>query len=183
MTPELALRIFLFLGLVWTGIWAWVLLSSRHAVAYEEVTSRAAVLRRSLFFLFFVVAVLLFIISMRGLPYPTARAATLGEPQISIQATGMQWAWILSRREIPARVPVEFQVTSRDVNHGFAIYDPQGQLVAQVQAMPGYTNRLIYVFDAPGTYTVRCLEYCGVAHHVMITTLTVTQQEPKRPAT
>ncbi len=39
--------------------------------------------------------------------------------------------------------------------------------------MPGYANRFIYQFHPAGTYTVRRLEYCGIAHHAMITTLTV----------
>ena len=46
---------------------------------------------------------------------------------------------------------------------------PDGALLTQVQAMPGYTNRLIYRFDRTGTYTVRCLEYCGIFHHFMLT--------------
>ncbi len=37
---------------------------------------------------------------------------------------------------------VEFRVTSLDVNHGMAIFDPDGKLVGQTQAMPGYVNRL-----------------------------------------
>jgi heme/copper-type cytochrome/quinol oxidase subunit 2 len=44
-------------------------------------------------------------------------------------------------------VPVEFQVTSADVNHGFGIYDRSGRLLAQTQAMPGITNRLVYTFS------------------------------------
>lgn len=62
---------------------------------------------------------------------------------------------------------VEFRVTSFDVNHGFGIYDPKGRLIAQVQAMPGYINRLRYRFKEVGTYTIQCLEYCGVAHAYM----------------
>ncbi len=33
--------------------------------------------------------------------------------------------------------------------------------------MPDYTNRLFYTFTGPGHYYIICLEYCGVAHHVM----------------
>ncbi|MEZ0361170.1 MAG: hypothetical protein ABWK04_04620 [Hydrogenobacter sp.] len=62
---------------------------------------------------------------------------------------------------------VEFRVTSFDVNHGFGIYDPEGRLIAQVQAMPGYINRLRYRFKKVGIYTIQCLEYCGIAHAYM----------------
>ncbi|PXV76312.1 hypothetical protein [Nitrosomonas eutropha] len=69
--------------------------------------------------------------------------------------------------------PVEFQVSAADVNHGFGIYDENLVLIAQTQAMPGYTNKLIHTFDKPGKFKILCLEYCGLAHHVMITELTV----------
>lgn len=75
--------------------------------------------------------------------------------------------------ELPANQLVEFRVTSLDVNHGFAIYSPSKQIVAQTQAMPGYVNLLRWKFEEPGTYTVHCLEYCGMAHQVMQTTFTV----------
>jgi hypothetical protein len=61
-------------------------------------------------------------------------------------------------------MPVEFRVTTLDVNHGFSLYAPDGHLVAQTQAMPGYMNRLRITFDQPGTYTVLCLEFCGMSH-------------------
>jgi hypothetical protein len=38
------------------------------------------------------------------------------------------------------------------VNLGFAIYDPDFEIVAQTQAMPGYINVLRYTFTEPGTY-------------------------------
>ncbi len=66
--------------------------------------------------------------------------------------------------ELPAGQVVEFRVTSFDVNHGFALYDPSGRIVAQVQAMPGYINRLRWRFERAGQYLAQCLEYCGAAH-------------------
>jgi cytochrome c oxidase subunit 2 len=39
--------------------------------------------------------------------------------------------------------------------------------MTQTQAMPGYVNRLRMVFAQPGTYTVLCLEFCGMSHHRM----------------
>ncbi|GBC84438.1 Cytochrome c oxidase subunit 2 [bacterium HR11] len=59
---------------------------------------------------------------------------------------------------------VEFRVTSFDVNHGFSLYDPDRTLLGQVQAMPGYVNRLRFRFAKPGRYEVLCLEYCGNGH-------------------
>jgi len=62
---------------------------------------------------------------------------------------------------------VEYRVTSGDATHGFGVYDTKGRLISQTQAMPGYINRLRLRFPDPGTYPVLCLEYCGLAHHVM----------------
>lgn len=73
----------------------------------------------------------------------------------------------LSPLSIPAGALIEFRVTSLDVTHGFAIYTPAGDVLTQTQAMPGYTNRLLVRFPAPGKYTVLCLEYCGLPHHLM----------------
>lgn len=71
------------------------------------------------------------------------------------------------RVEVLAGKWVEFRVTSRDVNHNFAIYSPEGYLLGQTQAMPGYVNRLFMRFEKPGVYHGLCLEYCGLAHHAM----------------
>ncbi|HCG30239.1 MAG TPA: cytochrome c oxidase subunit II, partial [Chloroflexi bacterium] len=65
------------------------------------------------------------------------------------------------------------ELTTVDVNHNFAIYSPDGVLLTQAQVMPGYTNKLIFEFDKPGTYTVRCLEYCGIWHQIMVAVLTI----------
>ena len=71
---------------------------------------------------------------------------------------------------------MQFRVSSADINHGFALYDPEMRLVAQTQAMPGYTNTLNYTFDRAGTYKVLCLEYCGIAHHNMVSEIKVSDQ-------
>ena len=164
---------FILLGLIWTGMWIWILRTSQQEIPYAEVGPKVTLLRRRLFYVFITVLVIVLLVSIRLLPYRPVRATTLGTPQVSIDVTALQWAWIFSQNEVPAGVPVEFAVTSQDVNHSFALYSADGRLLTQVQAMPGYINRLIYMFDQPGTYTVRCLEYCGLPHHVMVTTLTV----------
>lgn len=175
MVPQLVFGVLIVLGVIWTGVWIWVVTGSRQVVPYTEVAPRVAALRRRLFYTILAIMVVVFLVSMRWLPYRPARATTLGQPQVSVDVTAQQWAWNFSQTEVPAGVAVEFAVTSRDVNHGFGLYDPEGRLVTQVQAMPGYTNRLIYVFDRPGTYTVRCLELCGIPHHAMVATLTVKE--------
>lgn len=160
-------------GLTWTAFWLWVIMAPRSAPGDASAGSGLARLRRVLLPVLVAVGVVAFVASLRGLPYPVVRASVLGPPQVTVNVAAEQWAWTFSQTTLPAAVPIEFVVTSRDVNHGFAIYSPDNQLLAQVQAMPGYTNRLIYTFGQPGSYTIRCLEYCGVPHYAMVTTLTV----------
>ncbi len=76
--------------------------------------------------------------------------------------------------DLPHGRVVRFEVTSADVNHDFGIYDPHGEIVGQVQAMPGFTNVLVMRFDQPGSYTIRCLELCGQYHHLMVRGFEVT---------
>lgn len=90
-----------------------------------------------------------------------------------VDVVGRQWSWQMTPASVKAGSPVEFRVRSDDVNHGFALYAPDGRIVTQTQAMPGYTNKLVYTFAEPGTYVVQCLEYCGLGHGPMKTTLEV----------
>lgn len=124
-------------------------------------------------------------VTIPNMPYPAR-----GErPDVLIHAAAKQFTFAFSTSpvadsaawahastspvEVPAGVLVEFRVTSLDVNHGFGIYTPDGRLVAQTQAMPGYVNRLRVRFDKPGRYSILCLEYCGMAHHQMRGTIMV----------
>ncbi|HSJ96053.1 MAG TPA: cytochrome C oxidase subunit II, partial [Myxococcota bacterium] len=71
---------------------------------------------------------------------------------IAIDATAHQWYWELSRSRVPVGRLVVFRVTSADVNHGFAVYDPDLRLLGQTQAMPGYANLLALRFARTGTH-------------------------------
>lgn len=93
------------------------------------------------------------------------------EPITSASDAGQ--STIINSLELPQGALIEFRVTSLDVNHGFALYDADHSIIAQTQAMPGYTNRLRVRFPKPGTYQILCLEYCGLAHHLMHAAVTV----------
>ena len=90
-----------------------------------------------------------------------------------VDVVGQQWSWQITPATVRAGSPVEFRVTSKDVNHGFAIYAPDGRIATQVQAMPGFTNKMVHTFTQPGTYKVMCLEYCGIGHAPMISAIEV----------
>jgi cytochrome c oxidase subunit 2 len=173
VTPKLVLWVLVALGVLWTAAWALVLFRSGSGPGVDVIEPVERRLRLRLLALFGAVGLVLFALTLHAYPYPGFRERALGVPVDTIAVLGAQWGWSLDRTTVPARVPVEFVVRSKDVNHDFAVYDPGGALLVQVQAMPGYANRLIYRFTRAGTYTVRCLEYCGIFHHIMLTTFTV----------
>ena len=109
--------------------------------------------------------------TLRHFPIPLQHGS-LGAEQ-TVDVTGHMWRWEIEPGTVRAGSPVEFRVTSADVNHGFAVYAPDGHMVTQTQAMPRYTNRILHIFDEAGTYTVHCLEYCGVGHAPMKAALEV----------
>lgn len=164
---------FIVLSVVWAVIWLYVIRNVSRTAPEPAVDRGTAKWRGRVIFPLGAILLILFAVSIYFRPYPGARANTIGEPTVTINVESLQWAWIVDAKEIPSKTVVEFAVTSRDVNHGFAIYDPDGTLLTQVQAMPGYTNKLIWKFDKPGEYTVRCLEFCGIGHHTMLAKLTV----------
>lgn len=121
-----------------------------------------------------VAAVPITLVSLAYAPYKTEASVPTGV--IAVDVVGRQWSWQLSRTEVPVGELVVFRVTSADVNHGFALYDEDLRLIAQTQAMPGYTNGLQVMFDKPGRYKVLCLEYCGLVHHAMSATIEAVAQ-------
>ncbi|HJV24032.1 MAG TPA: cytochrome C oxidase subunit II [Aromatoleum sp.] len=147
--------------------------SGRRQDDYTPLQKRAYRLRTRLFWGLVLVLGPAMIYTLMDLPYGAARAGSGSGPAQIVDATGYQWHWDLSQDHVTAGQPVEFRVTSGDVNHGFGIYDANLHLVAQTQAMPGYTNTLRYTFKESGTYRILCMEYCGVAHHNMMTEIRV----------
>ena len=75
----------------------------------------------------------------------------------------------LARAAEPCRrtAQIEFRLTSEDVNHGFGDLRPRDRLVAQVQVVPGKTQKLVHTFEQPGHYQILCLEFCGFGHALM----------------
>lgn len=139
--------------------------------AARDITHRAHVLQGTLFGILFGGFALGSWATLIQFPIPPQHGKL--DAQQVVDVVGRQWSWQLTPGTVKAGSVVEFRVTSADVNHDFALYAPDGRIVAQVQAMPGYTNKLLHTFAQPGTYTVQCLEYCGLAHASMRTTLKV----------
>jgi cytochrome c oxidase subunit 2 len=156
-------------GLAFAGIavalaltFALIARSSLREVPLEDVRRSAYRLRR--FWLAFLIVLLGGAVggSLFLLPYSAG-----DEARATVKVSGGQFYWSLSPTTVAAGSDVTFDVSSVDVNHGFGVYDPDGQLLGSVQAMPGYHNRLELELKKPGTYLLSCLEFCGVKHHEM----------------
>ena len=138
---------------------------------YSGITRQGYLIRR--WWLLFLCAFGVLVTAWSLIPFPL-QAGWVGAPR-AIDVVGRQWSWDIASRTAQVGESVRFRVTSADVNHGFALYGPDDQIVAQTQAMPGYVNELDVTFEQPGRYRVLCLEYCGLAHHAMTADITVTE--------
>ncbi len=165
------LILFLILAAVAIGIFLVVAVSTRRPPQDQHDVARRGYAIRGWWF----TSLLAFFVAMfaTSIPFfPYLAGATALQPALKVPVIAMQYAFIMPTH-FPVNKAIIFEVTSRDVNHGFGIYNPQGHLVAQVQAMPDYTNYLRVIFHQPGIYTARCLEYCGPGHALMEKTFVV----------
>lgn len=135
---------------------------TRSDVPYERIQEAGYRIRKP--WLAFLAGLLVVVLGVAGFVVPYAGG---GGPRTLVKVTAGQFYWALDPPQVPVGTKVRFDVTSRDVNHGFGLYDPRGQLIGSVQAMPGYHNRLDLTLSEPGVYHIYCLEYCGLDHHLM----------------
>lgn len=100
---------------------------------------------------------------------------------LDIQVVAKQWMWKFQhpggQREIdelhvPANQPVRLTMASQDVIH--SLYVPALRLKQDV--VPGRYTTLWFNANRPGTYAIRCAEFCGADHSVMGGHLVVLSQ-------
>lgn len=163
-----SLILMLFVG----GMFLFVVLKSKEKREYAPIVKKWYKARK------FYATVL--IVSMITVSFYTIRLLPFNQPVYGegldptvVDVEAFQFGWNMTQTEFKVGEPVEFDVTSRDVNHGIGIYNEDMEIIAQTQAMPEYTNTIYITFDEPGTYKVLCLEYCGLAHHQMVTEIVV----------
>ncbi|MCK9480603.1 MAG: cytochrome C oxidase subunit II [Bacteroidia bacterium] len=164
---ELVLALFLVCAVAISLISYMIYRSTKHAA--EEGEGIKNPLQKRFYFLLLWGGVLIILMSVT-IPKSPYFMYKDSNPEKVVKVEAMQYAFIMSDEtdnasiEVPAGKMVEFRVTSMDVTHGFAIYNPKHELVTQTQAMPGYVNRLRWVFDEPGKYDILCTEFCGIGH-------------------
>ncbi|MDP6734473.1 MAG: hypothetical protein QF877_17350 [Gammaproteobacteria bacterium] len=175
MTPQyLAWSISLALIIVVTLSFIWVAIKSRQPVD-NGVAGNPYRLRTILFWVLIALGAVTIAVTVP----PPLYVAQNQPPQNAqvVDVVGGMWYWKLQPTQVESGRPVLFNVSSADVNHGLGIYDEDLRLLTQTQAMPGYVNKLVHTFTQPGTYRLMCLEYCGLAHHGMMSSLTVIAAE------
>jgi cytochrome c oxidase subunit 2 len=116
-------------------------------------------------------SVLVLVLLAWGLTVYSAEAATHPDT-LQVDVTGQQWIWtfkypgtgVVTRSlVIPVNRPVQFNVTSVDVTHGFWPV----ALGVQVDANPGVVTVIRSTPDKLGNFTVRCSQLCGLYHSFM----------------
>jgi cytochrome c oxidase subunit 2 len=95
---------------------------------------------------------------------------------LQVQVIGQQWAWTFrypqfggfetTQLMLPVGQPVQFNVTSLDVIHGFWAYT----LGVKADANPGVNNVAYTTPKHTGYFQVRCAELCGIWHGSMYDT-------------
>jgi cytochrome c oxidase subunit 2 len=155
------------------GVFYFVISNSKTREEYSAFNERWYRVRDKWFIFLAILGVLVTLVTLMPFPLPSQAEDYSSEGDQVVDVSGHQWYWSMSTDTVVAGKPVVFRVTGADVNHGFGVYNENLELVTQVQAMPGYTNKLVYTFDQPGKYRILCLEYCGLAHHAMMGELNV----------
>ena len=97
-------------------------------------------------------------------------AGNAPEGALRVQVIGHQWWWeyryptlgIAATNElhIPARTPVQLEMTSADVIHSFWV----PRLAGKRDLIQGRTNRIEFRADSAGEYWGQCAEFCGASH-------------------
>lgn len=122
--------------------------------------------------LFIVVAILVALLASTIWFTPYGKS-TPSDAQV-VHVTAQQFFWQLTPSRVRVGTPVAFVTRAKDVNHGFGIYKGH-KFIAQIQVVPDRNSTLLHTFHETGTYTVLCLEYCGLNHASMVTTFQVTK--------
>ncbi len=106
-----------------------------------------------------------------------ATVHSIGQPAhagLTVDVIGQEWWWAAKypsadpAREfttanqlvIPVGVPVQINLTSRDVIHSFWV----PKLGGKMDMIPSRTNVTWLEADAPGEYRGQCSEFCGLQH-------------------
>lgn len=162
----------LFMLVPFAAVFAYVIRRKSIVDPSPEATARAKISRVEVGWLALVIVVFagVNLASLKYMPtLASAHAATTRTDIQDVDLTAKSWSYDMTSRQVEAGKPVRFSGRSDDTMHGFAVYHPDGRMLFTMMLMPGLAKptSIVYTFKDAGTYKVRCLEYCGVAHHRM----------------
>lgn len=95
--------------------------------------------------------------------YETPKVNQLDEKTFQVFAVAQMWQFQPAEISVPAGSEVDFYLTSKDVVHGFHIYEKN----VNMMAVAGGINKTTVTFNEPGVFKIVCHEYCGVGHQNM----------------
>jgi cytochrome c oxidase subunit II len=95
--------------------------------------------------------------------YTEPKVNKLDDKTYQVFAVAQMWQFQPSEINIPAGSEVDFYLTSKDVVHGFHIYEKN----VNMMAVYGAINKTTVKFDKEGVYNIVCHEYCGIGHQNM----------------
>jgi|HubBroStandDraft_6_1064221.scaffolds.fasta_scaffold296235_2 cytochrome c oxidase subunit 2 len=104
---------------------------------------------------------------------------------LPVYVTAKQWMWKFSYADgrssmdvltVPVGRPIKLVMTSRDVIHSF--YVPAFRVKHDV--LPGRYYAAWFQATTPGTFDIRCAEYCGVSHSRMLGVVRVLSADDYR---
>ncbi|HEX4098414.1 MAG TPA: cytochrome c oxidase subunit II [Caulobacteraceae bacterium] len=125
-----------------------------------------------------------FLLTLGFFAYAAVLYFDLGRPpadSLVIDVVGKQWMWKFEhpggQREIddvhvPVGRDVELRMTSQDVIHSFFV----PALRIKQDVLPGRYTTMWFNADRPGTYDLRCSQFCGLDHSEMIGRVMVLSQ-------
>jgi cytochrome c oxidase subunit 2 len=126
--------------------------------------------------------VLIVFLYVYGLYFLNAVQASAGPSALQVHVNGEQWLWNYTypqynnvgstELELPVGRPIDFTITSTDVQHSFWI----PAFGIKQDAVPGEVTHISVTPNTIGDYVVRCAELCGLYHAYMETPVHVVSQ-------
>lgn len=107
--------------------------------------------------------------------YETPAVKKIDSNLYQVYAVAQMWQFQPAQIYIPVGSTVDFFLTSKDVVHGFDIYEKN----VNMMAVYGDINKTTVKFEEPGVYKITCHEYCGIGHQNMQAEVIVNYPDAK----
>lgn len=96
-------------------------------------------------------------------PFDEIGVRQISENEYEVNVLSFVFGFDPAEIVIPRGALVHFNITSKDVVHGFHIPGTPVNLMLT----PGHITEYSHTFSEPGEYLIVCHEYCGIGHEHM----------------